>query len=122
MSKRDFNAGYLAAQQDYLEKVDLIKELESEGVSVEDVPQALLDNLRCSKENYEFWAYANLLLNKPNRKWKQWREEDSNGDYYDYLKSRGIDAESIKDESMRNMKVFKEMVDSLRNTKKESEN
>ena len=51
-----------------------------------------LKEIQVIKQNYERIAYIMMLLNKPNRKSKEAKEETMNRKWYDYLKGSGKEA------------------------------
>lgn len=111
MAKRDVVLYFLQVQNQYMEMLDNVKDLES-ALKNKHIEQEQFDNMQRDialiKENYERLVYILMLLNKPNRKNKQSKEENINKQWYDYLK--GASKEAILDENRDALVDFKKMV------------
>lgn len=111
MAKKDVVLYFLQVQNQYLEMVENVKDLE-EALKTKYIEQEQFDlaqrEIEVVKNNYERLVYIMMLLNKPQRKKKQAKEEQENKYWYDYLK--GASKESIIDENKDALADFKKMV------------
>ena len=115
MAKRDVVLYFLQVQNKYLEMLENVKDLE-EALKTNHIEQSQFEDaqkeIETIKNNYERLAYVMLLLNKPNRKKKQLKEERENKYWYDYL--QGSSKEAILDENKSALVDFKELVKRLK--------
>lgn len=111
MAKKDVVLYFLQVQSQYMEMLDNVKELES-SLKTKHIEQEQFDNIQKDiatiKENYERLVYILMLLNKPNKKKKQIKEEKVNKQWYDYLK--GASKEAILNEDKDALTDFKKLV------------
>lgn len=113
MSKRDVNKEYLQLQSDYFEALALSKDFDEmlkNGDITQDVFDEAQNRLINVKRNYDIYTYILFLLNKPNRKFKKWKEEAGNKEWYEYLSKQGVSGQSIRDESHDALIDFKKFV------------
>ena len=95
MARKHVIQYFLEVQNQYFESLETIGELDvaaKKGLIEQDRLDSELKEIQTIKQNYERIAYIIMLLNKPNRKSKEAREETMNRKWYDYLKGSGKEA------------------------------
>lgn len=116
MAKKDVVLYFLQVQNQYMEMLDEVKDLE-EALKTKHIEQEQFDavqkDIEIIKNNYERLAYIMMLLNKPQRKRKQLKEEQENKYWYDYLK--GASKEAIMNEDKDALEDFKKLVKEHKN-------
>ena len=116
MAKRHVIQYYLELENTYIEMKDTLDELQKlakEGKVEESTYLSAKEDMDVIINNYERISYIMFLLNKPNRKAKESKEEEINKQWYAYLK--GASKEAILDESKDALAEFKKKVRELSN-------
>lgn len=111
MAKKHVIQYFLEVQNQYLEMLDSVKELDraaKEGLVEQERVDQMTQEIETLKANYERLSYIMLLLNKPNRKQKEKKEENINKEWYDYL--QGASKEAILNEDKDVLIDLKNMI------------
>lgn len=121
MAKRHVIRYFLEVEHNYVETMEVLKELQelaNQGKVEESTYLNVEKDLEVIKTNYERIAYIIFLLNKPNRSKKEAYEEKINKSWYDGLKFAS--KEAIMDESRDALAHFKEIVKGVKDGQRET--
>ncbi len=121
MAKRHVVRYFLEVENNYVETMEVLKELQelaSQGKVEESTYLSVEKDLEVIKTNYERIAYIIFLLNKPNRVKKNDYDEKVNKSWYDSLKFSS--KEAIMDESRDALAHFKEIVKGVKDGQSET--
>ena len=118
MAKKDVLNYYLDVQNQYIDMLEISKELDKvlkQGIITEDDERLInVENeLNLIKNNYDRIAYILFLLNQPARKEKKKKEYKQNKKYYDYLESASKNV--IMQEDANALKYLKSLVEEFKN-------
>lgn len=95
MARKDLILYYLQVQNQYFELIANLKDVEEavkNGILEQSQADDMINEINIVKNNYERMSYEMFLLNKPNRKQKQFNEERQNKEWYNYLKNSSKEA------------------------------
>lgn len=121
MAKRHVIRYFLEVENNYVETMEVLKELQelaNQGKVEESTYLNVEKDLEVIKANYERIAYIIFLLNKPNRAKKNDYDEKVNKSWYDSLKFSS--KEAIMDESRDALAHFKEIVKGVKDGQSET--
>ena len=121
MAKRHVVRYFLEVENNYVETMEVVKELQElaqQGKVEESTYLNAEKDLELIKTNYERLAYIIFLLNKPNREKKNDYDEKINKSWYNSLKFSS--KEAIMDESRDALAHFKEIVKGVKDGQRET--
>lgn len=118
MARKHVVQYFLEVQNQYFEMLDNVKELDAaakKGLVGQDRLDEATKDIDNLKANYERIAFIMMLLNKPNRKSKNKKEEYQNKQWYNYLK--GASKEAILDENKDVLADLKKLIKEIKEEK-----